>query len=107
MKPEVKFRDEVLNPALKVLFPNSYIIKNNSEHAEIGTPDQFLINTFESPLPWVAFEIKRTPDSYRSDAQVYHVNKLNLLGYACIIHPLNYLEILEELEQILTASRAQ
>jgi hypothetical protein len=81
------------------MFPEAYIVKNNSELAVLGTPDLYVLKDSNSRAPWLAFEMKRSSDSERTLSQEYHILKLSKIGYARIVYPENYMQVLEELKE--------
>lgn len=83
-----------LKDELKRRFPGCFIIKLDSKQVQ-GIPDLlFLWGRF-----WAILETKRALKSVRQPNQEYYINLFDEMSFAAFIHPLNYREVLDEMER--------
>ncbi len=80
---------------LKLIFPNSVILKNDSSYMQ-GIPDLTIFNGNK----WAMLECKKgAKDSHQPNQDMY-VDRLNQMSYAAFIYPENREEVIEELKLI-------
>lgn len=79
---------------LKRRFPDCFIIKLDANQIQ-GIPD--LLVLWRSH--WAVLETKRGLRSVRQPNQQYYVDMLDEMSFAAFIHPLNYHEVLDEMER--------
>lgn len=82
------FKDE-----LKRRFPGCFIIKLDSNQIQ-GIPDLLVLWHHR----WAILETKRGLKSIRQPNQEYYVSLFDNMSYSAFVHPLNYREILDDME---------
>lgn len=82
-----------LKEELQCRFPGCFIIKLDANQIQ-GIPDLLVLwGSF-----WAVLETKRGLKSRRQPNQEYYVDMFNTMSYSAFVHPLNYREILDEME---------
>lgn len=76
-------------------FPGCFIYKLDSSQFQ-GVPDLLVL---WGPY-WGILETKRGLRSVRQPNQEYYVAQFNEMSFAAFIHPLNYREVLDEMERV-------
>ena len=85
---------------IKLLFPGSVVLKNDSGYIQ-GIPDLLIL--FEDC--WAALEVKRDKDSKRQPNQEYYIDLFNRMSFAAFIYPENEEEVLHALQQAFRSRR--
>jgi hypothetical protein len=76
-------------------FPGCFIYKLDPNQVQ-GIPD--LLVLWRSY--WAVLETKRGLRSVRQPNQEYYVDQFNEMSFAAFVHPLNYRDVLDELERV-------
>jgi len=92
-KLESEFAFE-LKEELRHRFPNCFIIKLDPNQVQ-GIPDLLVL----WGSCWAILETKRGPRSVRNPNQEYYVGLFDEMSFAAFVHPLNYREILDDMER--------
>ncbi len=83
-----------LKDELRRRFPDCFIIKLDSNQIQ-GIPDLLILwGRF-----WAILESKRGLRSVRQPNQEYYVDLFDEMSFAAFIHPLNYREVLDDMER--------
>jgi hypothetical protein len=92
-KLESEFAFE-LKEELRHRFPNCFIIRLDPQQFQ-GIPDLLVLwrNT------WAILETKRGLKSVRQPNQEYYVGLFDEMSFSAFVHPLNYREVLDEMER--------
>lgn len=85
---------------IKLLFPGSVVLKNDSGYIQ-GIPDLLIL--FEDR--WATLEVKRNKDSKRQPNQEYYIDLFNRMSFAAFIYPENEEEVLHALQQAFRSRR--
>lgn len=83
-----------LKEELKHRFPGCFIIKLDPNQVQ-GIPD-LLILWREN---WAVLETKRGLKSTRQPNQEYYVGLFDEMSFSAFVHPLNYRDVLDEMER--------
>lgn len=83
-----------LKDELKRRFPGCFIIKLDSNQVQ-GIPDLLVLWGSR----WAVLETKRGLKSVRQPNQEYYVGLFDEMSYSAFVHPLNYREILDDMER--------
>ena len=94
---ESQFQNKLIHK-LKDRFPGCVVMKNDPTYIQ-GIPDLIILHNDK----WAALECKRTKSASHRPNQDYYVGKLNDMSYASFVYPENEQEVLDELEQALSA----
>lgn len=84
-----------LKDELRRRFTGCFIYKLDPNQVQ-GIPD--LLVLWESH--WAILETKRGLRSVRQPNQEYYVEQFDEMSFAAFIHPLNYREVLDEMERV-------
>lgn len=91
-KLESEFTYE-LKEEIRRRFPGSFIIKLDANQFQ-GIPDLLVLwGRF-----WAILETKRGVKSVRQPNQEYYIGLFDEMSFSAFVHPLNYHEILDEME---------
>lgn len=82
-----------LKEELKQRFPGCFIIKLDANQVQ-GIPDLLVLWKHN----WAVLETKRGLKSVRQPNQEYYVGMFDEMSFSAFVHPLNYREILDEME---------
>jgi hypothetical protein len=83
-----------LKHELKHRFPGCFIIKLDSNQVQ-GIPDLLVLwGRF-----WAILETKRGSRSVRQPNQEYYVGLFDEMSFSAFVHPLNYRDILDDMER--------
>lgn len=91
-KLESEFVFELKNE-LKARFPGCFIIKLDANQVQ-GIPDLLVLWRDR----WAILETKRGLKSVRQPNQEYYVGMFDEMSFSAFVHPLNYREILDDME---------
>lgn len=83
-----------LKHELKHRFPNCFIIKLDANQVQ-GIPDLLFLWRDR----WAILETKRGLRSPKQPNQEYYVDKFDEMSFSAFVHPLNYREVLDEMER--------
>jgi len=83
-----------LKEELKARFPGCFIIKLDANQIQ-GIPDLLVL----WGRSWAILETKRGVKSIRQPNQEYYVGLFDEMSFSAFVHPLNYREILDDLER--------
>lgn len=92
-KLESEFAFE-LREEIKARFPGSFIIKLDPQRVQ-GIPDLLVLWRNR----WAILETKRGLKSVRQPNQEYYVGLFDEMSFSDFVHPLNYREVLDEMER--------
>lgn len=82
------------------MYPESYIIKNDSGYMQ-GVPDLLIL----VGRRWAMLEVKADERSPEQPNQRYHVDTLNGMSFSAFIYPQNEEEVLDALQQVFASER--
>ena len=88
---ENKFQANLIKK-LKRLYPNCFIMKNDSSYMQ-GVPDLLVLNKDK----WATLECKKSANARHQPNQDYYVGKMNEMSFSRFIFPENEQEVLDEL----------
>lgn len=94
---ESQFQAQLIRKLNKML-PGIIILKNDPNYIQ-GIPDLILLYKNR----WAALEVKRGATSSVRPNQAHYVRTMYAMSYAAFIYPENESEILNEVQQSLTA----
>lgn len=94
---ESQFQAQLINKLNKML-PGIIILKNDPNYIQ-GIPDLILLYKNR----WAALEVKRGATASVRPNQAHYVRTMYAMSYAAFIYPENESEILNEVQQSLTA----
>lgn len=100
MKRESAYQAKLIKK-LRRRFPGCYVLKNDSGYLQ-GIPD---LTIFWYDM-WAMLEVKMAKDSDRQPNQEFYINLFGGMSYAAFIYPSNEEQVLNELQQAFSASRA-
>lgn len=83
-----------LKEELRHRFPDCFIIKLDANQIQ-GIPDLLVLWRDN----WAVLETKRGISSKRQPNQEYYVQLFNAMSFSAFIHPLNYLDVLDDMER--------
>lgn len=92
-KLESEFSLDLKNE-LRHRFPDCFIIKLDSNQVQ-GIPDLLIL----WGRYWAILETKRGLRSVRQPNQEYYVEMFDEMSFAAFVHPLNYREVLDDMER--------
>lgn len=84
-----------LKDELRRRFPDCFIYKLDSGQVQ-GIPDLLVL---WGPH-WAVLETKRGLRSIHQPNQEYYVEQFDQMSFAAFVHPLNYREVLDEMERV-------
>lgn len=90
---ESKFQSDLIKE-LKVIFPGSIVLKNDSSYIQ-GIPDLLLLWNDR----WATLEVKRSSTAPQQPNQEYYVNVMDEMSFSRFIFPENKEEVLDELQR--------
>lgn len=90
---ESKFQSELIKE-LKVIFPGSIVLKNDSSYLQ-GVPDLLILWQDR----WATLEVKRSSTATQRPNQEYYVNMMDEMSFSRFIFPENKEEVLDELQR--------
>lgn len=96
---ENKFQSDLIKE-IKEKFCGCIVMKNDSGHIQ-GIPDITVLYKDR----WAALECKKNKRASKRPNQSYYIDKMNEMSFARFIFPENKKEVLNELEQALSAGR--
>lgn len=88
---ENKFQANLIKK-LKKIYPNCFIMKNDSSYMQ-GVPDLLVLNKDK----WATLECKKSANARHQPNQDYYVGKMNEMSFSRFIFPENEQEVLDEL----------
>ena len=88
---ENKFQANLIKK-LKKIYPNCFIMKNDSSYIQ-GVPDLLVLNKDK----WATLECKKSANARHQPNQDYYVGKMNEMSFSRFIFPENEQEVLDEL----------
>ena len=88
---ENKFQANLIKK-LKRLYPNCFIMKNDSSYMQ-GVPDLLVLNGDR----WATLECKKSANARHQPNQDYYVGKMDEMSFSRFIFPENEQEVLDEL----------
>lgn len=94
---ESQFQAQLIKKLTKML-PGIIILKNDPNYIQ-GIPDLILLYKNR----WAALEVKRGATASVRPNQAHYVRTMYAMSYAAFIYPENESEILNEVQQSLTA----
>jgi len=94
---ESQFQAQLIKKLNKIL-PGIIILKNDPNYIQ-GIPDLILLYKNR----WAALEVKRGATASVRPNQAHYVRTMYAMSYAAFIYPENESEILNEVQQSLTA----
>ena len=94
---ESQFQSQLIKKLNKML-PGIIILKNDPNYIQ-GIPDLILLYKNR----WAALEVKRGATASVRPNQAHYVRTMYAMSYAAFIYPENESEILNEVQQSLTA----
>lgn len=94
---ESQFQAQLIKKLNKML-PGIIVIKNDPNYIQ-GIPDLILLYKNR----WAALEVKRGAIASVRPNQAHYVRTMHAMSYAAFIYPENESEILNEVQQSLTA----
>lgn len=83
-----------LKKELRLRFPDCFITKLDSNQVQ-GIPDLLIL----WGRYWAVLETKRGLRSVRQPNQEYYVDRFDEMSFAAFVHPLNYREVLDDMER--------
>lgn len=92
-KLESEFASE-LKEEIRHRFPDCFIIKLDSNQVQ-GIPDLMIL----WKEYWAILETKRGLRSVRQPNQEYYVELFDRMSFSAFVHPLNYRDILDDMER--------
>lgn len=90
---ESKFQSELIKE-LKVIFPGSIVLKNDSSYLQ-GVPDLLILWQDR----WATLEVKRSSTATQRPNQEYYVHMMDEMSFSRFIFPENKEEVLDELQR--------
>lgn len=84
---------------LKEALPGCIVLKNDPNYIQ-GIPDLLVL----FGKGWAALEVKKSETASRRPNQTYYIDKMKSMSYASFIFPENEEEILNEIQQALSAA---
>ena len=81
---------------IKNIFPDSIILKNDSEYIA-GIPDLLILNNNR----WAAIECKKSKKAKHQPNQDYYIEQMNSMSYAAFVYPENEARVLDEIQRAL------
>lgn len=88
---ENKFQANLIKK-LKKIYPNCFIMKNDSSYMQ-GVPDLLVLNKDK----WATLECKKSANARHQPNQDYYVGKMNEMSFSRFIFPENEDEVLDDL----------
>ena len=88
---ENKFQANLIKK-LKSLYPDCFIMKNDSSYMQ-GVPDLLVLNKDK----WATLECKKSANARHQPNQDYYVGKMNEMSFSRFIFPENEQEVLDDL----------
>lgn len=88
---ENKFQANLIKK-LKKIYPNCFIMKNDSSYMQ-GVPDLLVLNKDK----WATLECKKSANARHQPNQDYYVGKMNEMSFSRFIFPENEQEVLDDL----------
>ncbi len=88
---ENKFQANLIKK-LKKLYPDCFIMKNDSSYMQ-GVPDLLVLNKDK----WATLECKKSANARHQPNQDYYVGKMNEMSFSRFIFPENEQEVLNDL----------
>ena len=88
---ENKFQANLIKK-LKKLYPDCFIMKNDSSYMQ-GVPDLLVLNNDK----WATLECKKSANARHQPNQDYYVGKMNEMSFSRFIFPENEQEVLDDL----------
>ena len=88
---ENKFQANLIKK-LKKLYPDCFIMKNDSSYMQ-GVPDLLVLNKDK----WATLECKKSANARHQPNQDYYVGKMNEMSFSRFIFPENEQEVLDDL----------
>lgn len=86
---------------IKNRFDGCIVMKNDADYIQ-GIPDLTILYKDK----WAVLEVKNAPNASHQPNQDYYIEKMNGMSYAAFVHPGNYKEVLDELQQAFESGRA-
>lgn len=83
-----------LKEELRHRFPDCFILKLDANQVQ-GIPDLLVLWR----CYWAILETKRGPRSVRQPNQEYYVGLFDEMSFSAFVHPLNYREVLDDMER--------
>jgi hypothetical protein len=96
---ESTFQSQLIN-TLRDLFPDCFILKNDSSYRQ-GIPDLIVLYRKK----WAALEVKASEDSSIQPNQEYYIDLLDKMSFASFIYPENEEEVLNALQRAFSTRR--
>ncbi len=84
---------------LKEALPGCIVLKNDPNYIQ-GIPDLLVL----FGKGWAALEVKKSETASRRPNQTYYIDKMKSMSYASFIFPENEEEVLNEIQQALSAA---
>ena len=82
------------------LFPDSFILKNDSAYMQ-GVPDLLIL----VGTKWAMLEVKPRATAGEQPNQRFYVETLNAMSFSAFIYPENEEEVLDALQQLFSSER--
>lgn len=82
------------------LFPDSFIMKNDSAYMQ-GVPDLLIL----VGTKWAMLEVKPSRRAGEQPNQRFYVDLLNAMSYSAFVYPENEEEVLADLQQLFSSER--
>lgn len=99
MQRENNFQRKVIQ-SLKTILPGCIVMKNDARYIQ-GIPDLLILYRDR----WGALEVKRCLGAATQPNQLYYIERMNGMSFAKIISPENFEEVMDEIQQSLSAGR--
>lgn len=96
---ESRYQNQLIK-RLSRLFPDSFILKNDSAYMQ-GVPDLLIL----VGAKWAMLEVKPRGDAPAQPNQHHYVGVLNDMSYSSFVYPENEEEVLDDLQQLFASER--